>query len=250
MSVRSCKIDRRVAIGALAGCRSSIWLVQLASTCENRRNWAVDMVGRLCELGYRTPCRFGITRTASRVWNWWGIAQREPVRYTNWQLGVGYRLPKIRQRTACTRSVRKPQGLGRSRVGASCGWSSTRTDRPRRLYRGRPANACSHFGDQMMGPDQQASGRPATERAGIDLSAYDGKRVALVLEKGDGSAVAVRGTACYAEDPSLGGVLRVSPDKTVVGMPVFVISERDWSGSIFPDTRFGCDVCFDMRTGD
>ncbi len=97
----------------------------------------------------------------------------------------------------------------------------------------------------MVAP-QDAGGPQGHVREGVDLSAYDGKRIALIVCKPDGAA-AVRGTACYTQDGHLGSVLRISLDKIAEGMPVFVISEADWRGRIYPDLRFGCDYCFDSR---
>ncbi len=79
-----------------------------------------------------------------------------------------------------------------------------------------------------------------------DLSAYDGKRIALIISAPTKSSVVV-GVASHTLDSRLGRVLRVSPDNLATGTPVFVIAESDWRGEITRDNRFGCDFCFDAR---
>ena len=86
----------------------------------------------------------------------------------------------------------------------------------------------------------------------LDLSRYDGKRLAIVIaHQGDTSQI-VRGTACFEFDEMLGNLLRVrvtSEDATTLegqGDPSFVFYEQLGDFKIRPDQEFGCDYCLSL----
>ena len=86
----------------------------------------------------------------------------------------------------------------------------------------------------------QLSGQNTTKR--VDLSAFDGHRIAVVFDRKD-QRVVMRGKACFVRDETIGNMLRISLDDEEPGRPVLMISEQDWNGRIIPDFHYGCDYC-------
>ncbi|MBM4092879.1 MAG: hypothetical protein FJ276_26245 [Planctomycetes bacterium] len=76
----------------------------------------------------------------------------------------------------------------------------------------------------------------------IDLSAFDGQRMAVLLERG-AKRVVLRGTAAFVRDDAIGNVLCIRLENKEPGEPVLIISEEKWLGRIIPDLHFGCSYC-------
>lgn len=73
----------------------------------------------------------------------------------------------------------------------------------------------------------------------IDLSAYDGQRIAVILDR-DRRRIVLQGTATFIQDDALGNALNIQLDNDEPGQPVLVISEEEWGGRIIPDFHHGC----------
>lgn len=56
-----------------------------------------------------------------------------------------------------------------------------------------------------------------------------------------GTKRVVQGRAKWSRDPALGNVLRIAIEGDDSGQPEIVLAEQAWSGSIEPDTQYGCD---------
>ncbi len=69
---------------------------------------------------------------------------------------------------------------------------------------------------------------------------YDNRRFAVLLG-GHAAKEPLRGTAHFERDQELGNVLRIDLDGDLLGSPVIVVCERDFSGLILPDESCGCD---------
>jgi hypothetical protein len=76
----------------------------------------------------------------------------------------------------------------------------------------------------------------------VDLSAFDGHRIAVVIESKNHKTV-LRGTAAFVRDEAVGNSLRIQLDDEEPGQPVLMISEDQWDGRIIPDFHHGCSFC-------
>ena len=76
----------------------------------------------------------------------------------------------------------------------------------------------------------------------VDLSAFDGHRIAVVIESKNHKTV-LRGTAVFVRDETVGNSLRIRLDDEEPGHPVLMISEDQWDGRIIPDFHHGCSFC-------
>jgi hypothetical protein len=94
--------------------------------------------------------------------------------------------------------------------------------------------------------ERRAVLRP-THGENVDLSRYDGKSFAIVLNL-HGQPQVLRGTAHYAHDENLGNVLRIELAGEDCGQPAFILAEDKWSGSILPGADYGCDFCIPLAS--
>ena len=87
-------------------------------------------------------------------------------------------------------------------------------------------------------------GLRATVFATRGFTQYDGRRIAVVLMCRKRPRM-YWGTAQYQKDELLGPVLRIrlARGKSASETDV-IISEKEWTGRIEPDTLYGCDFCF------
>lgn len=76
----------------------------------------------------------------------------------------------------------------------------------------------------------------------VQLSAFDGQRMAVELRRGPGRVV-LRGTAVFVRDDAIGNTLNIRLDDGEPGHPVLVVSENEWDGRIVPDFHHGCEFC-------
>ena len=74
----------------------------------------------------------------------------------------------------------------------------------------------------------------------VNLSQYHGKRMAVVFTV-QGKTRVVKGRAQFSQVKGLGNVLRITVEGDESGQPEIVLAEQNWSGSIDPDTQYGCD---------
>ncbi len=84
----------------------------------------------------------------------------------------------------------------------------------------------------------------------MNLSRYNGKRIALVMDV-QGRDVVLEGTTSLRSDPHQGKVLQVTiaeGSDGAVGAPVFLISERHWKQKICSGFAFGCDYMLDLSS--
>ena len=77
------------------------------------------------------------------------------------------------------------------------------------------------------------------------LEEIDQRTVAVQIGTGKCKRV-LCGLATFAEDSEFGGLLRIKC-VDVVGAFEFLIREQEWSGTVEPDAKFGCD--FLIRLG-
>ena len=83
----------------------------------------------------------------------------------------------------------------------------------------------------------------------LDLSQYDGKRLAIVIAYQGETSHIIRGTARFENDDMLGHLLRVrvtAEEGEILedqGDPNFVFYEQVGNFKIRPDQEFGCDYC-------
>ena len=87
---------------------------------------------------------------------------------------------------------------------------------------------------------EEMAGQNTKQR--VDLSAFDGHRIAVVIEQTNHKTV-LRGTAVFVRDESVGNTLRIRLDDEEPGHPVLMISEDQWDGRIIPDFHHGCSFC-------
>jgi hypothetical protein len=92
----------------------------------------------------------------------------------------------------------------------------------------------------MIQPQRGTASSSTQNRS--DFSAFDGQRIAVVMDHG-GKRFVWRGDAHYVLDEKLGHVLRVSLDDPMSGSPAIVIAESDWDGRVIPDLQYGCKYC-------
>lgn len=83
------------------------------------------------------------------------------------------------------------------------------------------------------------SSSPPRRTKRVDLSEFDGQRLAVILNNA-GQRTVLRGTATYVRDEAVGSALNIELDNEEPGHPVLVISESEWNGRIIPDFHFGC----------
>jgi len=88
-------------------------------------------------------------------------------------------------------------------------------------------------------PVSSRPGSQNNECVGLDLSEFDGLRMAVILGADTGRIV-LRGTACFVRDDAVGNTLQIHLDDQEPGQPVIVIAEREWKGRIIPDFHYGC----------
>ena len=88
-------------------------------------------------------------------------------------------------------------------------------------------------------PDRAKS---RARNAAADFSAFDGKKIAMLLQQGEQQFV-FRGTAQLARDDKLGIVLKIVAFDQEPGEPKLIVSEQAWNGRIIPDIEHGCDFC-------
>ena len=75
------------------------------------------------------------------------------------------------------------------------------------------------------------------------LSAYDGKRLAVVVVNDQQRAV-IRGIGAFENDEKLGNILRIKSDSDrSEGNAELIIQESKWNGEIVADTQHDCDFC-------
>jgi hypothetical protein len=94
-------------------------------------------------------------------------------------------------------------------------------------------NGTSSFFEAMAGQNS---------KQGVDLSAFDGHRIAVVIE-GTNQKTVLRGTAAFVRDEAVGNALRIRLDDEEPGHPVLMIAEDQWNGRIIPDFHHGCSFC-------
>lgn len=94
-------------------------------------------------------------------------------------------------------------------------------------------NGASSFFQELAGQNSKQS---------VDLSAFDGHRVAVVID-GAARKTVLRGTAAFVRDETMGNALRIQLDDEEPGHPVLMISEDQWDGRIIPDFHHGCSFC-------
>ena len=78
-------------------------------------------------------------------------------------------------------------------------------------------------------------------KASAAFARYDNSRFAVLL--GTAAEAPLRGTAHFEFDEESGGILRIKLDGPMLGNPVIVVCEKEFSGSILPDDRYGCQYC-------
>ena len=71
------------------------------------------------------------------------------------------------------------------------------------------------------------------------LEEIDQRTVAVQIGTGKRKRV-LRGHATFAQDREFGGLLRIRC-VDLVGAFEFLIREQEWSGTVEPDAKFGCD---------
>jgi hypothetical protein len=71
------------------------------------------------------------------------------------------------------------------------------------------------------------------------LEEIDERTVAIQIGTGKRKRV-FRGLAKFSADSEFGGLLRIKC-VDVVGAFEFLIREREWTGTVEPDAKFGCD---------
>ncbi len=81
----------------------------------------------------------------------------------------------------------------------------------------------------------------------MDLSPYDGKRIAIVMRFREAHHV-LRGRARYIQQQLHSNQMRIALDGAD-GNPEFVIHENQWDGVIQPDNEFGCDYWLEVARG-
>ena len=74
----------------------------------------------------------------------------------------------------------------------------------------------------------------------MNLSQYHEKQMAVVFTV-QGKPRVVKGRAQFGQVPGIGNVLRIKVEEDESGQPEIVLAEQKWSGSIDPDTQYGCD---------
>jgi hypothetical protein len=94
-------------------------------------------------------------------------------------------------------------------------------------------NDASSFFEEMAGQNMKQR---------VDLSAFDGHRIAVVIEQTNSKTV-LRGTASFVRDDTVGNALRIRLDDEEPGHPILMISEDQWDGRIIPDFHHGCSFC-------
>ena len=82
----------------------------------------------------------------------------------------------------------------------------------------------------------------------MNLSQYNGKRIALVMEV-QGREVVLCGATSLRRDRKQGQMLQVTitgDAEAALGSPVFLISEKQWTQRIASGVPYGCDYCLDL----
>ena len=78
-----------------------------------------------------------------------------------------------------------------------------------------------------------------------DLSKFDGRRIAVVLNRA-GCRTVLRGMGNCLQDDILGDSLRIAVENEL-GNLEFFIAAKDWDGQIIPDFEHGCEFCIVIR---
>ena len=117
---------------------------------------------------------------------------------------------------------------------STCKEQTKHTD-PRPECEDRPGPSHhQEFGDKTV--------QPRLGRRTSDLSALDGRSVAVILRQA-GREFVIRGTAMFQRDDALGNILRITVPDDQHAETALIISEQDWQGRIIPDVTYGCDLC-------
>ena len=82
----------------------------------------------------------------------------------------------------------------------------------------------------------------------MELSMYNGKRIAVVLSR-DGVQRVLSGLAAIENDECLGSVVRIrlqEKGSDLAGRPEIILQEDTPAECMVADDRYGCDFCLDL----